>query len=266
MHGPSFGHKKPVPGVDRIVAIASGKGGVGKSSVTMNLAVTMARKGLRVGILDADIYGPSLPTMMGFQNNQMNGGEPPKPDIDHEKRMIPLRAHDVACMSIGFLAPKDSATIWRGPMAQSAVLQLLYQVAWGELDYLLMDLPPGTGDIHLTLAQQVCLTGILIVSTPQDIALIDAHKALAMARRMGIPCLGVIENMSGFTCPHCHTCTPIFHEGGAQDSATQWGVPFLGTIPLSLSVREGGDMGKPAVLWDSAIANAYDEIVTRYFI
>ena len=262
---PRFAEKRPIPGVDRVIAVASGKGGVGKSNVTVNMAVTMAKMGFKVGILDADIYGPSIPTMLGLQNNKNTDPTPMRPDVNEHNQIIPLSAHGITCMSIGFLVPRDTATIWRGPMIQNAVLQLLFQVHWGHLDVLFIDLPPGTGDIHLSLAQQTYLSGMIIVSTPQDLALIDAQKAVAMAKRMSIPCLGIVENMSGFQCPHCHKDTPIFHTHGARDWSKDQSIPFLGAIPLHMKFREGADTGKPAPLYDDHIYKLYEGIVRQAF-
>jgi ATP-binding protein involved in chromosome partitioning len=227
----------PLPGVAHVVAVASGKGGVGKSTVSVNLAVALARLGLRVGLMDADIYGPSLPRMLGANR---------RPEIRGD-RMIPVEAWGLKAMSMGFLVEEDSAVIWRGPMIMGAVQQFLGQVEWGELDVLVVDLPPGTGDIQLTLSQRVKVTGAVIVSTPQDIALIDARRAVQMFDKVGIPIFGLIENMSVFCCPNCGHLSEIFGHGGAKDEATRLGQEFLGEIPLLLDVRQMSDAGTPIV-------------------
>jgi ATP-binding protein involved in chromosome partitioning len=227
----------PLPGVGAVVAIASGKGGVGKSTVAVNLAVALARQGLRIGLLDADIYGPSLPRMLG---------ESRRPEVRAE-RIIPIEAWGLKAMSMGFLVEEDSAMIWRGPMIMGAVQQFLGQVTWGELDVLIVDLPPGTGDIQLTLSQKVQVTGAVIVSTPQDIALIDARRAVRMFEKVEVPVLGMIENMSVFCCPNCGHRSSIFGHGGARTEASKLGLPFLGEIPLLMDVRETADAGTPIV-------------------
>jgi ATP-binding protein involved in chromosome partitioning len=229
---------EPIPGVRAAVAVASGKGGVGKSTVAANLALALARRGLAVGLLDADIYGPSQHLMMG-------AGEPPQVD-DHEKILPPLR-HGVRVMSLGFIMDVDQPVIWRGPMVMKAVQQLLRDVVWGDLDVLVIDLPPGTGDAQLTLAQELPLSGAVIVTTPQDVALIDARKGLAMFQRLGVPLLGVIENMSTFVCPHCGHAEPIFGSGGGERTAKELGVPFLGSVPIDSTVVASGDGGIPIV-------------------
>ena len=222
-------------GIKHIIAVASGKGGVGKSTTTVNLAFALTQLGYKVGILDADIYGPSLPTMMGLFD---------KPDVTADKKLRPVMAYDIACMSIGLLIPVDTPMVWRGPMVQGALMQLLKDVAWGELDVLLIDMPPGTGDVQLSLAQQASLSGALIVSTPQDIALIDARKGLAMFEKVAVPILGIVENMSVFTCPNCGHESHIFSHGGARETAKQLDVAFLGEIPLSLEIRQCADSGQ----------------------
>jgi len=228
-----------VPGVRHIIAVASGKGGVGKSTVAVNLAVALAKDGARVGLLDADIYGPSIPVMLGIQRQPFHEGG----------KILPIEAHGIVAMSLGFLMP-DTGTpvIWRGPMVGGAVRQMLADVAWGDLDYLIVDLPPGTGDAQLTLAQVVPLTGVVIVLTSQDVAVNIASKALAMFRRLNVPVLGVVENMSTFVCPHCGETTNIFTRGGGQAAAQALGVPFLGSIPLDPSIVEHGDRGTPTVI------------------
>lgn len=245
---PQQGGPQKVSGVDRIIAVASGKGGVGKSTVSSNLAVALARQGRRVGLLDADIYGPSQPRMMGVSKR------PASPD---GKIIEPLQAHGVTMMSIGLMLKEDEAVIWRGPMIMGALQQLLGQVAWGKLDILIIDLPPGTGDIQLSLAQRTQLTGALVVSTPQDVALLDARKALDMFSKLKVPVLGLIENMSTFCCPNCGHETQIFGHGGVKAEAAKLGLPFLGELPLALSVREAGDAGVPIAATDAPEAEAY---------
>ncbi|WP_419760740.1 Mrp/NBP35 family ATP-binding protein [Acidisoma sp.] len=227
----------PIPGVAHVMAVASGKGGVGKSTVSVNLAVALARLGLRVGLMDADIYGPSLPRMLG---------EHRRPEVRGD-RMIPVEAWGLRAMSMGLLVEEDSAMIWRGPMIMGAVQQFLGQVNWGELDVLVVDLPPGTGDIQLTLSQRVQVSGAVIVSTPQDIALIDARRAVRMFEKVEIPVFGVIENMSVFCCPNCGHRSEIFGHGGARAEAQRLGHVFLGEIPLLLDVRSTSDAGTPIV-------------------
>ncbi len=245
---PQQGGPQKVSGVDRILAVASGKGGVGKSTVSSNLAVALARQGRRVGLLDADIYGPSQPRMMGVSKR------PASPD---GKIIEPLQAHGVTMMSIGLMLKEDEAVIWRGPMIMGALQQLLGQVAWGRLDVLIIDLPPGTGDIQLSLAQRTQLTGALVVSTPQDVALLDARKALDMFNKLKVPVLGLIENMSTFCCPNCGHETQIFGHGGVKAEAAKLGLPFLGELPLALSVRQAGDAGVPIAATDAPEAEAY---------
>ena len=245
---PQSGGPQRIPGIDRIIAIASGKGGVGKSTVSSNLAVALARQGRRVGLLDADIYGPSQPRMMGVSKR------PASPD---GKIIEPLVAHGVTMMSIGLMLKEDEAVIWRGPMIMGALQQLLGQVAWGKLDVLIIDLPPGTGDIQLTLCQRTHLTGAIVVSTPQDVALLDARKALDMFVKLKTPVLGLIENMSTFHCPNCGHETQIFGHGGVKAEAAKLGLTFLGELPLSLNVRQAGDAGTPIAAGDSPEAEAY---------
>ena len=232
------GEAKLLADVPVVIAVASGKGGVGKSTVAVNLAVALAQTGLRVGLVDADIHGPSLPRMLGITG---------KPAL-RDKIMIPLEAHGVRCMSIGFLVPEDQAMIWRGPMVMGALQQILGQTDWGVLDVMVVDMPPGTGDVQLTMSQKVKLAGAVIVSTPQDIALLDARRGVAMFRKVGVPILGVVENMSFFQCPHCGERTDVFGHGGARDEAAKLGVPFLGAVPLLLDVRTAGDTGRPSVV------------------
>ncbi len=248
--------KPMVPGIDAIVAVASGKGGVGKSTVTVNLALGLATLGLKVGILDADIYGPSQPRMLGI------GGRPNSPD---GKTLTPLENYGIKCMSMGFLVPEDSPMIWRGPMVSSALQQMLRDVSWGELDMLMVDMPPGTGDAQLTMSQQVPLAGAVIVSTPQDIALLDARKGLNMFRKVDVPVLGIIENMSFFVCPNCGHESHIFSHGGARLEAEKLGIEFLGEVPLDIEIRETSDSGRPIVVSrpDSPHAKTFVAIAER---
>jgi ATP-binding protein involved in chromosome partitioning len=238
-----------------VIAVASGKGGVGKSTVAVNLAVSLARAGHRVGLIDADIYGPSLPRMLGVSG---------KPAL-RDKLMVPVEAFGLQCMSIGFLVPEDQAMVWRGPMVMGALTQMLGQTDWGALDVMVVDMPPGTGDAQLTLSQRVKLAGAVIVSTPQDIALLDARRGVAMFKKVGVPILGVVENMSFFQCPHCGERTDVFGHGGAEAEALKLGVPFLGAVPLLADVREAGDKGVPSVLSapDGAAAVAFRGIAER---
>jgi ATP-binding protein involved in chromosome partitioning len=226
-----------LPDIKNIIAVASGKGGVGKSTVAVNLAVALAQGGLRVGLLDADIYGPSLPRMLGVNV---------KPEVI-DGMIQPLHAWGLACMSIGFLVPEETAMIWRGPMVTGALNQMLTQVAWGKLDVLVVDMPPGTGDIQLSLAQKTKLRGAVVVSTPQDIALIDARRGAKMFEQLRVPVLGIVENMSYFSCPNCQHRSDIFGHGGARDEAARIGVPYLGGVPLLLAIRETGDAGLPII-------------------
>ncbi|PXW70929.1 ATP-binding protein involved in chromosome partitioning [Loktanella sp. PT4BL] len=244
-----------VSGVDRILAIGSGKGGVGKSTVSSNLAVALAREGRRVGLLDADIYGPSQPRMMGVNKR------PGSPD---GKTIIPLQAHGVTMMSIGLMLEEGKAVVWRGPMLMGALQQMLGQVQWGELDVLIVDLPPGTGDVQLTLCQKTELTGAVVVSTPQDVALIDARKALDMFNNLGTPVLGLIENMSTFHCPNCGHESQIFGHGGVAAEAQKIGVPFLGSLPIDLDTRLAGDGGTPIAAGDGPMADAYRALARRF--
>lgn len=241
----------PMGGVRNIVAVASGKGGVGKSTVAVNLALAWARQGARVGMLDADIYGPSQPLMLG-----LTGQRPGSPDGKH---IDPLRAHGIVAMSIGFLVEPEQAVAWRGPMVTQALTQLLTDTSWGDLDYLLVDMPPGTGDIQLTLSQRVPVAGAVIVTTPQDIALADARKGIAMFNKVAVPVLGVVENMSLHTCSHCGHTESVFGTGGGERIAAEFGVPLLGSLPLDGRIREQTDSGRPTVVAepDGALAAAY---------
>jgi ATP-binding protein involved in chromosome partitioning len=241
--------RAPIPGVKNIVAVASGKGGVGKSTVAVNLAVALAKLGASVGLMDADIYGPSIPLMMGLQGERAEGTE--------DNKLLPLEAHGVKLVSIGFLLGRQAPVIWRGPMVGRAVTQLITDSIWGELDYLIVDLPPGTGDAQLSLVQGVPLAGGIIVTTPQDIALLDATRGLAMFREVKVPVLGIIENMSYFVCPHCGERSDIFSHGGGRETADEQKAPFLGEIPLDIAVREGGDAGVPVALTDGPHADAF---------
>ncbi|WP_127903413.1 Mrp/NBP35 family ATP-binding protein [Solirhodobacter olei] len=251
---PQQGGPQKVSGVDRIIAIASGKGGVGKSTVASNLAVALARQGRRVGLLDADIYGPSQPRMMGVTA---------RPDAPDGKTIQPPSAHGVTMMSLGLLLKEDQAVIWRGPMLMGALQQLLTQVNWGRLDVLIIDLPPGTGDVQLTLGQRTQVTGAIVVSTPQDVALLDARKAINMFQTMKVPVLGLIENMSTYICPNCGHEEHIFGHGGVAEEARKLGVPLLGEIPLSLDVRVAGDSGTPIAAGEGPIAEAYARLAAR---
>jgi ATP-binding protein involved in chromosome partitioning len=243
----------PSPRVKNVIAVGSGKGGVGKSTTAVNLALALQAEGARVGILDADVYGPSIPTMLGLSG---------KPDSPDNKSIEPMRAFGVETMSIGFLVEADTPMIWRGPMATSALTQLFSDTLWGDLDYLLIDLPPGTGDIQLTLAQKIPVAGAVIVTTPQDIATLDAKKALAMFQKVNVHVLGIVENMAVHVCSNCGHEEHLFGEGGGQRMAAQYGVPLLGSLPLDIAIREQGDVGQPVVVAapDSAVAQVYRQI------
>ena len=247
---------KLLPGVKNIIAVASGKGGVGKSTTAANLALALADEGATVGVLDADIYGPSQPTMLGITG---------RPVSNDGKRLEPLVGHGVQAISIGFLIEADTPMVWRGPMVTQALEQLLRETNWRELDYLIADMPPGTGDIQLTLAQKVPVTGVVIVTTPQDIALIDARKGLKMFEKVGIPILGIVENMSMHVCSNCGHQEPIFGQGGAQKMCSDYGTELLGQLPLDIRIREQADSGHPTVVADpqGPVADAYRKIARR---
>ncbi len=251
------GGLKPLPGISNVVAVASGKGGVGKSTTAVNLALALALDGARVGLLDADIYGPSQPRMMGLQ------GE--RPSSRDGRRMEPLEAYGVKVMSIGFLIEEEQPMVWRGPMVTQALTQLLSDTNWGELDYLVVDMPPGTGDIQLTLAQRVPVSGAVVVTTPQDIALLDARKGLKMFQKVNVPVLGVVENMSTHVCSQCGHEEPVFGAGGGQRMAEQYGVSLLGQLPLDIRIREETDAGRPTVVADpdGPVGRAYLDMARR---
>lgn len=251
------GAAKPgIPGIDRIIAVASGKGGVGKSTTAVNLALGLATFGLRVGILDADVYGPSIPRLLGLKD---------KPKTSGGRTIVPLEAFGLKAMSMGLMVDEETPMIWRGPMVMSALTQMLREVEWGELDILVVDMPPGTGDAQLTMAQQVPLAGAVIVSTPQDLALIDARKGLAMFQKVEVPLLGIVENMSYFVAPDTGNRYDIFGHGGARAEATRLGVPFLGEVPLEMAIRESSDAGRPVVAADpdGPHAAAYRDIAAK---
>jgi ATP-binding protein involved in chromosome partitioning len=251
------GTLKPLPTIRNVLAVASGKGGVGKSTTSANLALALAAQGARVGLLDADIYGPSQPLMMGLA-----GARPSTPD---GKSIEPLVAYGVKVMSIGFLIDAEQPMVWRGPMVTQALAQLLSETRWGDLDYLVVDMPPGTGDTQLTLAQRVPVSGAIIVTTPQDIALLDARKGLQMFRKVEVPVLGIVENMATHVCSNCGHEEPIFGAGGGERMAAQYGVPLLGSLPLDMRIREQADGGRPTVVAepDGRLARAYREIARR---
>ncbi|MEZ5964380.1 MAG: Mrp/NBP35 family ATP-binding protein [Planctomycetota bacterium] len=256
---PVLGTKGLIPGVKNVLAVSSGKGGVGKSTVAVNLACALQRTGARVGILDADVYGPNVPLMLGVTGN------PGETMVGGEKRIAPLRAHDLAVMSIGVMIKEDQPVIWRGPMLHSAMRSFLFEVHWGELDYLVVDLPPGTGDAQLSLAQQAHVTGAVIVTTPQDVAVLDVRKAIRMFQTVQVPILGVVENMAYFVPPGSDQRYEIFGRGGGAKIEVEFGVPLLGQVPIDLAVREGGDHGRPVVVAhpDSAAARALIDVAGR---
>lgn len=244
-----------IPGIKHIVAVASGKGGVGKSTTAVNIAATLAAMGFKVGLLDADIYGPSIPRLLDITE---------RPEIKND-RVIPIRKYGMKVMSMGFLMDEEAPVIWRGPMVVSALMQMTREVDWGELDFLVLDMPPGTGDAQLTMAQQTPLSGAVIVSTPQDLALVDARKGLKMFKDVDVPILGIIENMSTFICPHCGESSDIFGHGGAEADARRLGVMFLGAVPLHMAIRETSDAGKPCIVAapDGPHAEGYRKIALK---
>jgi ATP-binding protein involved in chromosome partitioning len=248
--------KQQVPGIRNIVAVGAGKGGVGKSTTSVNLAVALASKGARVGLLDGDVYGPNIPQMLGVAAT---------PEVDSEKRIVPPEALGIKVISMGMLVPPDQPIIWRGPMLHGAVQQFMRDVAWGELDYLVVDLPPGTGDVALSMAQSVPMAGAVVVTTPQGVSVSDVRKAVGMFRQLNIPVLGVIENMSYFLCGHCGERTEIFGNGGGRQMAEELSIPFLGEVPIDTRVREGGDEGKPIVAEtpDAPAAKAFLDLASR---
>lgn len=253
--GDGHGKENLIPGVKYVIAVSSGKGGVGKSTVAVNLAVALSLTGAKVGLLDADIYGPNIPMMMGVE----------KPPEQKDGKIVPAESHGVKLISMGFFVPEETAVVWRGPMVHTAIQQLFRDVLWGELDYLLIDLPPGTGDAQLTLTQLVPLSGAVTVTTPQEVALHDVRKGMMMFQKVNVPLLGIIENMSYFLCGHCNHRTEIFSHGGGERAAEKLGVPFLGNIPIDPAIREGGDTGRPIAIADpgSPQAKAFHEIAVK---
>ncbi|HSY13620.1 MAG TPA: Mrp/NBP35 family ATP-binding protein, partial [Verrucomicrobiae bacterium] len=239
MPGQAAPEPQPLPGVKAIIAVGSGKGGVGKTTLAVNLAIALARKGNKVGLLDADVYGPNVPLMLGSSE---------APSVVGDNRILPPERYGMRVISVGFLSPGDKPLVWRGPMLHSIIKQFLGQVEWGELDYLVVDLPPGTGDVVISLVQTVPLTGAVIVTTPSDVSLQDARKAIEMFKQVKVDILGIVENMSYFVCPHCHQEIDIFSKGGGLRTAQQFSIPFLGSIELDPDIRKGGDSGQPIVL------------------
>jgi ATP-binding protein involved in chromosome partitioning len=230
--------RQAITGIRNILAVGAGKGGVGKSTTSVNLAIALQQKGARVGLMDADVYGPNIPQMLGITG---------QPDVTEEKRIVPPEAYGIKVISMGMLVPPDQAVIWRGPMLHSAVQQFMRDVEWGELDYLVVDLPPGTGDVAISMAQSVPMAGAVVVTTPQGVSISDVRKAVGMFRQLNIPVLGVVENMNTFACPHCHQHTDIFGHGGGERMAQDLSIPFLGGVPIDTRVRSGGDEGQPIV-------------------
>ena len=251
----SQGKTNLIPGVKHVIAVSSGKGGVGKSTVSVNLAVALGLRGAKVGLLDADIYGPNIPMMMGVE----------KTPEQQDGKITPAESHGVKLISMGFFVPEDQAVVWRGPMVHTAIQQLFRDVLWGDLDFLLIDLPPGTGDAQLTLSQLVPLAGAITVTTPQEIALHDVRKGMMMFQKVNVPLLGIVENMSHFICGHCGERTDIFSHGGGERAAEKLGIPFLGRVPIDPAIREGGDLGRPLVIAnpDSPQAKAFHEIAAK---
>jgi ATP-binding protein involved in chromosome partitioning len=248
--------RQQIPGIRNIVAVGAGKGGVGKSTTSVNLAVALAQKGARVGLLDGDVYGPNIPQMLGIDKT---------PEVSAEKRILPPEALGIKVISMGMLVPPDQPIIWRGPMLHGAVQQFMRDVEWGELDYLVVDLPPGTGDVALSMAQSVPMAGAVVVTTPQGVSVSDVKKAVGMFKQLSIPVLGVIENMSYFVCGHCQERTEIFGNGGGRRMAEETGIPFLGEVPIDTRVRSGGDEGKPIVAEapDAPAAKAFADLASR---
>jgi ATP-binding protein involved in chromosome partitioning len=255
-HGHAMPAPASIPGVSKIVAVGSGKGGVGKTTVAVNLALALSRLGQRVGLIDADIYGPNVPLMMGSSQ---------QPRVGEGNIIVPNLTHGIKTISIGYISPGDKPMVMRGPMLHQIIRQFLQQVEWGELDYLIIDLPPGTGDVVISLVQTVPLTGAVVVSTPSDVSLQDARKALEMFAQVNVEVLGIVENMSYFTCPHCGEVIDIFSKGGAERTAQQFGIPFLGSIELIPAIREGGDKGLPITLAGpkSPAAAAFYEVAQK---
>jgi ATP-binding protein involved in chromosome partitioning len=249
--------RQGVPGIRNIILVGAGKGGVGKSTTSVNLALALLKKGARVGLMDADVYGPNLPQMLGISGQQ--------PDVTDDKKMIPVEAQGLRVISMGMLIPPDQPVIWRGPMLHSAMQQFMRDVTWGELDYLVIDLPPGTGDVALSLSQSVPVAGAVVVTTPQGVSVSDVRKAVQMFRQLNIPILGAVENMSYFACPHCGERTDIFGQGGGQRMAQEMGIPFLGEVPIDTRVRSGGDEGQPILTAapDAPAALAFEAVAGK---